>query len=120
MAVTFPEYRMELGGMPVLKVMGIETEYGIALRNRDATSQTKQDFFRTVCDEAISWDYITESPAKDARGISYLGATLSPQESDTVLSQTQIQRSDDDEIVDQPPVSLSIEKGLSTVLPNGA
>ncbi len=110
--------------MPVPKIMGIETEYGIARRNRTASLQATRDFFKAVCDELILWDYATESPTKDARGISYLGATLSPDEKNAIPIQDQAQLSDNyddgEDIVDHPTIALSIESDLSTVLSNGA
>jgi proteasome accessory factor A len=109
---------------PVQKIVGIETEYGIALRGGTASLQVTRDFFENVLDVWIPWDYATESPTKDARGISYAGATLSSGWRRPTQAARQIQEpdnDDDDQSVDtRSPVTLSVGSDLSTILPNGA
>jgi proteasome accessory factor PafA2 len=110
--------------MPVPKIVGIETEYGIALRAGVASLHVTQGFFAGGWDKPILWDYATESPAKDARGLSYAAAGLSSGwRRPTQNAQPLPAPGSEAEEVGQDArssVTLSIGGDLSTILPNGA
>src|SRR5213594_442812 len=67
----FPE-----DGMAIPKVMGIETEYGITVRNQPdfnpiLSSLLLINSYETYRTARIRWDYEAESPLRDARGFEY-------------------------------------------------
>jgi len=62
--------------MAVPKVMGIETEYGITVRNQPdfnpiLSSLLLINSYETYRAARIRWDYEAESPLRDARGFEY-------------------------------------------------
>jgi len=62
--------------MAIPKVMGIETEYGITVRNQPdfnpiLSSLLLINSYETYRSSRIRWDYEAESPLKDARGFEY-------------------------------------------------
>ena len=62
--------------MPLPKVMGIETEYGITVRNQPdfnpiLSSLLLINSYETYRSSRIRWDYEAESPLRDARGFEY-------------------------------------------------
>jgi len=61
--------------MAIPKVMGIETEYGITVRNQPdfnpiLSSLLLINSYETYRSSRIRWDYEAESPLRDARGSS--------------------------------------------------
>jgi Pup amidohydrolase len=63
--------------MAIPKVMGIETEYGITVRNQPdfnpiLSSLLLINSYETFRSSRIRWDYEAESPLRDARGFEYL------------------------------------------------
>src|SRR5207247_3248144 len=63
-------------GMAIPKVMGIETEYGITVRNQPdfnpiLSSLLLINSYETYRTARIRWDYEAESPLRDARGFEY-------------------------------------------------
>ena len=94
--------------MPVPKIAGIETEYGIALRGGVAEVAAVRNFFEEVMDSPVLWDYQTESPARDARG----GALSNPAAGPTVPNKTRNREA--------TSIPVVVERDLSTLLPNGA
>lgn len=63
--------------MAIPKVMGIETEYGITVRNQPdfnpiLSSLLLINSYETYRSSRIRWDYEAESPLRDARGFEYL------------------------------------------------
>ncbi len=110
--------------MPVPKIVGVETEYGIALRSGVASLRVTQDFFERGWDRAIPWDYATESPAKDARALSYAAAGSSSGWRRTAPAAQPLpapgDEAEDDSQNTRSSVALSIDSSLSTILPNGA
>ncbi|HLC40051.1 MAG TPA: depupylase/deamidase Dop [Methylomirabilota bacterium] len=63
--------------MAIPKVMGIETEYGITVRNQPdfnpiLSSLLLINSYETYRASRIRWDYEAESPLRDARGFEYL------------------------------------------------
>jgi Pup amidohydrolase len=64
------------GFMALPKVMGIETEYGIIVRNQPdfnpiLSSLLLINSYETYRSSRIRWDYEAESPLRDARGFEY-------------------------------------------------
>jgi proteasome accessory factor A len=62
--------------MAIPKVMGIETEYGITVRNQAdfnpiLSSLLLINSYETYRTARIRWDYEAESPLRDARGFEY-------------------------------------------------
>ena len=62
--------------MAIQKVMGIETEYGITVRNQAdfnpiLSSLLLINSYETYRTARIRWDYEAESPLRDARGFEY-------------------------------------------------
>jgi proteasome accessory factor PafA2 len=62
--------------MAIPKVMGIETEYGITVRNQPdfnpiLSSLLLINSYETYRTARIRWDYEAESPLRDARGFEY-------------------------------------------------
>jgi proteasome accessory factor A len=62
--------------MAIPKVMGIETEYGITVRNQPdfnpiLSSLLLINSYETYRTARIHWDYEAESPLRDARGFEY-------------------------------------------------
>ena len=65
------------GFMALPKVMGIETEYGIIVRNQPdfnpiLSSLLLINSYETYRSSRIRWDYEAESPLRDARGFEYM------------------------------------------------
>ena len=63
--------------MAIPKVMGIETEYGIIVRNQPdfnpiLSSLLLINSYETYRSSRIRWDYEAESPLRDARGFEYM------------------------------------------------
>src|SRR5215470_6703729 len=63
--------------MAIPKVMGIETEYGITVRNQPdfnpiLSSLLLINSYETYRTARIRWDYEAESPLRDARGFEYM------------------------------------------------
>ena len=62
--------------MAIPKVMGIETEYGITVKNQPdfnpiLSSLLLINSYETYRSSRIRWDYEAESPLRDARGFEY-------------------------------------------------
>jgi proteasome accessory factor A len=94
---------------PVPKVVGIETEYGLAPRSGTASFQLPRDFFESVIPSPISWDYRLESAAQDARS-PWISPEIAPESSlPAEKPEPQARR-----------VQTMIFRDLNTVLPNGA
>ena len=63
--------------MAIPKVMGVETEYGITVRNQPdfnpiLSSLLLINSYETFRSSRIRWDYEAESPLRDARGFEYM------------------------------------------------
>src|SRR2546421_94870 len=63
--------------MAIPKVMGIETEYGITVRNQPdfnpiLSSLLLINSYETFRSSRVRWDYEAESPLRDARGFEYM------------------------------------------------
>ena len=63
--------------MAIPKVMGIETEYGITVKNQPdfnpiLSSLLLINSYETYRASRIRWDYEAESPLRDARGFEYM------------------------------------------------
>ena len=63
--------------MAIPKVMGIETEYGITVKNQPdfnpiLSSLLLINSYETFRSSRIRWDYEAESPLRDARGFEYM------------------------------------------------
>ena len=63
--------------MAIQKVMGIETEYGITVKNQPdfnpiLSSLLLINSYETYRSSRIRWDYEAESPLRDARGFEYM------------------------------------------------
>ena len=63
--------------MAIQKVMGIETEYGITVRNQAdfnpiLSSLHHNNSYETYRTARIRWDYEAESPLRDARGFDFM------------------------------------------------
>ncbi len=61
--------------MAIPKVMGIETEYGITVKNQPdfnpiLSSLLLINSYETFRSSRVRWDYEAESPLRDARGSS--------------------------------------------------
>src|SRR5437773_2571363 len=79
----FPPKRVHRGavfledGMAIPKVMGIETEYGITVKNQPdfnpiLSSLLLINSYETFRSSRVRWDYEAESPLRDARGFEYM------------------------------------------------
>src|SRR5262249_26014770 len=67
----------EEGRMAIPKVMGIETEYGITVKNQPdfnpiLSSLLLINSYETYPSSRMRWDYEAESPLRDARGFEYM------------------------------------------------
>ncbi len=76
--------------MAILKVMGIETEYGITVKNQPdfnpiLTSLLLINSYETYRSSRIRWDYEAESPLRDARGFEYLEEKDAPSKEESRL-----------------------------------
>src|SRR5207247_2012433 len=65
------------GRMAIPKVMGIETEYGITVKNQPdfnpiLSSLLLINSYETFRSSRVRWDYEAESPLRDARGFEYM------------------------------------------------
>src|SRR5947199_10751985 len=63
--------------MAIPKVMGIETEYGITVKNQPDFNPILSPLllinsYETYRSSRIRWDYEAESPLRDARGFEYI------------------------------------------------
>jgi proteasome accessory factor A len=63
--------------MAIPKVMGVETEYGITVKNQPdfnpiLSSLLLINSYETYRSSRIRWDYEAESPLRDARGFEYM------------------------------------------------
>src|SRR5436309_14311079 len=63
--------------MAIPKVMGIETEYGITVKNQPdfnpiLSSLLLINSYETYRSSRIRWDYEADSPRRDARGFEYM------------------------------------------------
>ena len=63
--------------MAIPKVMGIETEYGITVKNQPdfnpiLSSLLLINSYETYRSSRVRWDYEAESPLRDARGFEYM------------------------------------------------
>src|SRR5437867_4273013 len=63
--------------MAIPKVMGIETEYGITVKNQPdfnpiLSSLLLINSYETFRSSRVRWDYEAESPLRDARGFEYM------------------------------------------------
>ncbi len=77
--------------MAIVKVLGLETEYGIIIRgsaepNPIAASSTLINAYVADLSRRVRWDFEDESPGRDARGFAREGA--SPPEIETHLVNT--------------------------------
>src|SRR2546429_9964316 len=63
--------------MAIPKVMGIETEYGITVKNQPdfnpiLSSLLLINSYETYRSSRVRWDYEAESPLRDARAFEYM------------------------------------------------
>lgn len=66
--------------MPIAKVLGIETEYGIVVAgtpdaNPITTSSTLINAYVAGLADRVEWDFVDESPGVDARGFALDGGS---------------------------------------------
>jgi Pup amidohydrolase len=76
--------------MAIPKVMGIETEYGIIVRNQPdfnpiLSSLLLINSYETYRSSRIRWDYEAESPLRDARGFEYMEEKEGPSKEESRL-----------------------------------
>jgi Pup amidohydrolase len=76
--------------MAIPKVMGIETEYGITVRNQPdfnpiLSSLLLINSYETYRSSRIRWDYEAESPLRDARGFEYMEEKDAPSKEESRL-----------------------------------
>jgi proteasome accessory factor A len=76
--------------MAIPKVMGIETEYGIIVRNQPdfnpiLSSLLLINSYETYRSSRIRWDYEAESPLRDARGFEYMDEKDGPSKEESRL-----------------------------------
>jgi Pup amidohydrolase len=76
--------------MAIPKVMGIETEYGIIVRNQPdfnpiLSSLLLINSYETYRSSRIRWDYEAESPLRDARGFEYMEEKDGPSKEESRL-----------------------------------
>jgi Pup amidohydrolase len=76
--------------MAIPKVMGIETEYGITVRNHPdfnpiLSSLLLINSYETYRTARIRWDYEAESPLRDARGFEYAEEKEAPSKEESRL-----------------------------------
>jgi proteasome accessory factor A len=76
--------------MAIPKVMGIETEYGITVKNQPdfnpiLSSLLLINSYETYRASRIRWDYEAESPLRDARGFEYLEEKDAPSKEESRL-----------------------------------
>lgn len=116
--------------MMVPKIVGLETEYGIARQKGPASLQATRNFFLGAVPDPIAWDYGTESPAHDAREGFYSATPFAP-EGEHRLTAEQLDAAKSvanpdatSEATTDPTVSASVrftvDRELSTILVNGA
>src|SRR5256712_1109579 len=75
--VSFHGAFLEGDRMAIPKVMGIETEYGIQVKNQPdfnpiLSSLLLINSYETYRSSRVRWDYEAESPLRDARGFEYM------------------------------------------------
>src|SRR6266436_2437761 len=78
------------GLMAIPKVMGIETEYGITVKNQPdfnpiLSSLLLINSYETYRSSRIRWDYEAESPLRDARGFEYMEEKEAPSKEESRL-----------------------------------
>src|SRR4030095_14030461 len=78
------------GLMAIPKVMGIETEYGITVKNQPdfnpiLSSLLLINSYETYRSSRIRWDYEAESPLRDARGFEYMEEKETPSKEESRL-----------------------------------
>ncbi|MFQ5897875.1 MAG: depupylase/deamidase Dop [Candidatus Methylomirabilia bacterium] len=76
--------------MAIPKVMGIETEYGITVKNQPdfnpiLSSLLLINSYETYRASRIRWDYEAESPLRDARGFEYMEEKEAPSKEESRL-----------------------------------
>ena len=76
--------------MAIPKVMGIETEYGITVKNQPdfnpiLSSLLLINSYETYRSSRIRWDYEAESPLRDARGFEYMEEKETPSKEESRL-----------------------------------
>jgi proteasome accessory factor PafA2 len=76
--------------MAIPKVMGVETEYGITVRNQPdfnpiLSSLLLINSYETYRASRIRWDYEAESPLRDARGFEYMEEKDAPSKEEARL-----------------------------------
>ena len=76
--------------MAIPKVMGIETEYGITVKNQPdfnpiLSSLLLINSYETYRSSRIRWDYEAESPLRDARGFEYMEEKDGPSKEESRL-----------------------------------
>ncbi len=76
--------------MAIQKVMGIETEYGITVKNQPdfnpiLSSLLLINSYETYRSSRIRWDYEAESPLRDARGFEYMEDKEAPSKEESRL-----------------------------------
>src|SRR6266540_2930881 len=76
--------------MAIPKVMGIETEYGITVKNQPdfnpiLSSLLLINSYETYRSSRIRWDYEAESPLRDARGFEYMEEKEAPSKEESRL-----------------------------------
>jgi proteasome accessory factor A len=76
--------------MAIPKVMGIETEYGITVKNQPdfnpiLSSLLLINSYETYRSSRIRWDYEAESPLRDARGFEYMEEKEAPSREESRL-----------------------------------
>ncbi len=76
--------------MAIPKVMGIETEYGITVKNQPdfnpiLSSLLLINSYETYRSSRIRWDYEAESPLRDARGFEYMEDKETPSKEESRL-----------------------------------
>jgi proteasome accessory factor A len=76
--------------MAIPKVMGIETEYGITVKNQPdfnpiLSSLLLINSYETYRSSRIRWDYEAESPLRDARGFEYMEEKDAPSKEESRL-----------------------------------
>src|SRR5438132_12062817 len=76
--------------MAIPKVMGIETEYGITVKNQPdfnpiLSSLLLINSYETYRSSRIRWDYDAESPLRDARGFEHMEEKEAPSKEESRL-----------------------------------
>src|SRR5712692_10087378 len=90
--MSFTHYHEARSGdvMAIPKVMGIETEYGITVKNQPdfnpiLSSLLLINSYETYRSSRIRWDYEAESPLRDARGFEYMEEKEAPSKEESRL-----------------------------------